>query len=100
MEEIDRSGGIKRQRTFLASTTFISKILLCIWCISFAALPPQVHGNPLSLKLFPFGPQHEDILLTKDVDDVSSPEVRLKTPIMFYGTQYTGIYVSFIISLS
>lgn len=78
-------------------TKLISKMFLYVGCFFFIALvnqPAQVHGNPVSLKFFPFGPQHDDNLLTKDVDDVSSPEVRLKTPVMFYGTQYTGIYVS------
>lgn len=81
-------GESNRQRTEL-----LNKMFLCIWCISLFTAPQQVHGNPLSLKMFPFGQHHEDTLLTKDVDDVSSPELRLKTPIMFYGTQYTGIYV-------
>lgn len=91
MKEIERLSHPRIKRTL-----FITKILLCIWCISAVTqLPFQVQGNPLgSLKLFPFGPQFDDTLLTKDVDDVASPEIRLKTPIMFYGTQYTGIYVS------
>lgn len=89
METIHRMGGGGENKR----TELLSKMFLYIWCISLFTVPQQVHGNPLSLKMFPFGQHQEDTLLTKDEDDVSSPELRLKTPIMFYGTQYTGIYV-------
>jgi len=45
------------------------------------------------LQLFPFGaPQGDDRL---DVgDDVSSPEVQLRTPVVFYDDFYSSLYVS------
>jgi len=45
------------------------------------------------LQLFPFGaPQGDDRM---DVgDDVSSPEVQLRTPVVFYDDFYSSLYVS------
>jgi len=44
-------------------------------------------------QLFPFGATHGDERL--DVgDDVSSPEVQLRTPIVFYDDFFSSLYVS------
>lgn len=46
--------------------------------------------------LFPYGPSQADLTLPRDIDDCASPEFRLQTPIVFYGQQYSSIYVSMV----
>lgn len=52
------------------------------------------NGNGGIPKLFPYGLNHIDANLPRDVDDVSSREIRLQTPIVLYGHQYTSVFVS------
>lgn len=69
-------------------TNMADASLLRIAAILFCVL-----GGGLSLpksELFPFG--REQYLPSED--DVSSPEVPLTVPIIFYGNEYRTIYVS------
>lgn len=45
-------------------------------------------------ELFPNGARYGDQQLPKDVDDVSSSEIHLKTPILFYEQIFSSIYIN------
>ena len=60
-------------------------VTLCSFCTFISGVP---------LKLFyPFGTDVGDTVLTKG-DDISSDEVFLTVPIVFYDQRYSSIYVS------
>jgi len=45
-------------------------------------------------QFYPFGAKAGDLRLPKNSEDISSSELRLKTPIKFFSREYNGIYVS------
>ena len=45
-------------------------------------------------QLYPFGNQYGDIALPNDMEDFSSPEIKLQTPINFFQRQYQSIFVN------
>ena len=51
-------------------------------------------------QFYPFGAKAGDSKLPKNSEDISSSELRLKTPIKFFSREYTGIYVSNIFTTS
>lgn len=66
------------------------QVLLPAACI-FASLPTsQTVDLP---DLYPFGTLEGDHRLPPDQEDISSHEIRLKTPVKFYSSVYTTIYV-------
>ncbi|XP_021945973.1 nidogen isoform X2 [Folsomia candida] len=67
---------------FLSSFVFLSNFY---GALSEDGVPP---------KMFPYGLDHVDVNLPRDVDDISSPEIRLQTPIVLYGQQYTSVFVN------
>jgi hypothetical protein len=44
-------------------------------------------------QFYPFGAKAGDLKLPKNAEDISSSEIRLKTPIKFFSREYNGIYV-------
>jgi hypothetical protein len=54
----------------------------------------EVETTPIPSKLFPYGLDNVDVNLPRDLDDVSSREIRLQTPIVMYGQQFTSVFVS------
>lgn len=62
-----------------------------VWLFVFLCLGLSCNGLRRD-ELLPFGEQ--DNRLTADSDDVSSPEIQLTVPIIFYDTQYKSIFVS------
>lgn len=63
--------------------------ILVVFLCNFGCITEAV---PLRL-LFPFGEKRGDSILEPG-DDVSSDEVPLTVPIVFYNVSYNGIYVS------
>ena len=45
-------------------------------------------------QLYPFGNQYGDIALPNDIEDFSSPEIKLQTSINFFQRQYQSIFVN------
>lgn len=72
------------------------KVLLCI-CVYLCNFGDFTAGVSFRM-LFPFGEEEGDTVLQTG-DDVSSNEIQLKTPIVFYDQRYSSIYVSILIFL-
>jgi len=77
----------KQRRTPLK---FREIVLLFLFACQFHSIEGFNH------KLFPYGLEESDQNLPTELDDVALPELRLQTPIVFYGNLYPGIYVSLI----
>ena len=69
---------------FFKETFIISSCLLLISTVF--SLPKD--------QFYPFGAKNGDATLPKGSEDVSTSEIRLKTPIKFFTREYSGIYVS------
>jgi len=44
--------------------------------------------------LYPFGLDEGDQALSRDIDDISSQEIKLVVPVVFYGQKHSSLYVS------
>lgn len=64
-------------------------LLLCV----FSLYDTVISGSKSEL-LFPHGAEFGDRNLDNESDDFNSVEVDLTTPVVFYGQNYTSIYVS------
>ena len=71
---------------FFKETFILSSCLLLIWSSPVFSLPKD--------QFYPFGAKHGDANLPKGSEDVSTSEIRLKTPVKFFTREYSGIYVS------
>jgi hypothetical protein len=67
-------------------------------CLLFLVIPSEVHPLPKD-QFYPFGAKLGDAQLPKATEDVSSSEIRLKTPVKFFSREYSGIYVSCMITI-
>jgi hypothetical protein len=71
---------------FSGETFLISSCLLFLLASPGFSIPKD--------QFYPFGAKHGDSSLPEGIEDVSSAEIRLKTPIKFFTREYSGIYVS------
>lgn len=82
-----------RIETVLMRAKMEKNIKGIIFLLFLLVLASEVRSLPKD-QFYPFGANHGDAHLPKDVEDVSSPEVKLKTAIKFFTREYVGIYVS------
>ena len=71
-------------------------LIALFWCV---LSHHPADSLPKSELLFPHGPAFGDRNLVNETDDFNSEEVELTTPIVFYGQNYTSIYVSSILKI-
>ncbi|KAK7504329.1 hypothetical protein BaRGS_00004633 [Batillaria attramentaria] len=67
-------------------------VCLSVWTAAVAAVMVVVGGVPQQL-MYPFGPDVDDKILPPN-DDVSSDEIALSVPIVFFDSTFDSIYVS------
>jgi hypothetical protein len=67
-------------------TSLTITVLLTLLCVRVNAVPVE--------KFYPFGLNHGDTALPKNVRDTVSAEISLRVPVNFYGTSYSSLYVS------
>ena len=81
------SFGILAYNSFkMDSRTIVLRLVLWILCLGL------VFTVPLRL-FYPYGPSRQDEVL-RNIDDHSSTEIQLRTPINYFANLFTSVFVS------
>lgn len=70
--------------------------VLLILFIGIVSLYHPINSLSKAELLFPYGAALGDRALVNETDDFNSEEVELTTPVVFYGQNYSSIYVSYL----